>query len=557
MANTTAAANERLGGPGLVLPGDAIQTSHWSALPARLNAGLAEIGATVVISQEWPGGQCRHAGAIPTAEAVAIPIAVWAIPVPSDRHTALHIELRAWNTTALHEGRVTLRSQTTADEVTVVVGVGAGAGDVWTDAGALDIAPAELGGGELDVIEMYLETDDAGAVITVEQISAEIRDLSSPLAAQALTTKGAVAGPMGVDQLSDDAPLSTPTAFDLIDGDAHLRQRPNLAVTWSGLNPEYTGVGDADRWLPPHGVLAAHRCPQRCRLQMYARFWTDGDQVAWIAPTTRGIRLSDGPPSTYRQIRSEFITPHTVVGGLRALDGADLHYTAGLVRASSLVYGTPDPLPDRDGGPIFVAGLSLWTTHPVSLIPGPVVREGCLFAQAVTGTQLDRLSTQIRRHLLRRAPRQVHHIIDHERSDPPLEFQRPAPLTDTYTIPWTTGVASQLALVWIRYHASELSETDPEIELTVWDRDEEEEVDSVTIGPNQGLGRDFAVQDAAEAWPLRTWVAPLDANLGDRRPLALPVVGGTRAELRLACTNVRPVSVSILEVPRDAVAVES
>jgi hypothetical protein len=575
MGNRVVARANRVQSVELPQPGDTITAAEWRALIGTLNGALNEVGPTTVISQEWPGENASHAGSIPQDSGEDVPLCSWLIPIVSDQHDQLHARVRAWNSLGLlHDGRVILRSRVTGDEVSVVVGAGVAAADDWTALDPLDIAGIDVASGDavdsVDVIDLFIESDDPSATVTLLQLAAEVFDLVDSdglddLPAAALTSSDVVAYPIGILMASDYRPLSTPVGFGLIEGDAHLRKRANLAVIWSGLNPAYDGPSANDRWMPPHGVLCAHRNAGNGDRRRYGRFDATGGQVERLdaAPADIGsnVVISNAVPGdVFTAIGGgdEGPRPYVVADVAHGAD-VDIIERAGVARAIQHRTGQPHLGVRGDEAPIRIATYSAWTREPsADACPLPLDPIQVTFGQAVTGDQYARLAEQMTHHLNRRSVRQVHHVVNYAASDGALELDRPAPIDITHRIPWAMSNAGSYALIWIRYQASDLSATLPEIGIEVFDDDTGAPVlatTGFTLTTGNGLGYDGASNDT-ERWAIREYLTPV-RTAGGPGPLWLGGVGGRNVELRLACTNVRLIACSVLELPDDIDVVES
>ncbi len=574
MGNRVVARANRVQSVEMPEPGDTITAAQWQAAIGTLNACLSELGPTTVISQEWPDGNASHAGSIPQDEGEDVPLCSWLIPIVSDVHDVLHARVRAWNSSGVHDGRVILRSRVTGDEVEVVVGAGVAAADEWVDLPALDIAGVDVATGDdvdsADVIDLFIESDDPSATVTPLQIAAEVRDLVdgaglSDLPAAALTSSGVVAYPIGIQMAASYRPLSTPVGFGLIDGDAHLRARASLAVTWSGLNPAYDGPSADDRWMPPHGVLCAHRGAGNDDRRRYGRFDDGGGQLERMDTAPPDIDsfavISNAiPGAAFTAIGggSAGPRPYTVADIAPGVD-TDVIERAGVARAAQHRIGEPHLGVRGDEDPIRFAAYSAWTRDPgADAMPRPLDPLQVTFGQAVTGDQYARLATQLLHHLNRRSVRQVHHVVNYAASDGALELDRPAPIDITHRIPWTTSHAAYYALIWIRYQASDLSEDLPEIEIEIVDDTGDPVLGTTgfTLTTGSGLGYDGATTDTGR-WAIREYLTPVRVVPNGPGALWMGGIGGRDVELRLACANVRLISCSVLELPGDIDVVES
>lgn len=239
--------------PPAIRAGDVIDSSHVRGLSQLQTAILAEMGTGVMISQEWPEGQCSHSGAPPqpAPAGVVVPIAVWRIPILSDRHVVLSTEIRGY---ADDENcNIVLESVGGNDLIQLELPVGAGNADIWTALPDLDIGPIDNGTGPYEEIRMYIST--AGGTGYVLQISASVEALASPLPNQRIDG----AAPMSPNPAGAGLPLPASAGVKWREGALAPRERPCIAVVWSALDTAYDGPGEGpgplDDEFKPMGLL--------------------------------------------------------------------------------------------------------------------------------------------------------------------------------------------------------------------------------------------------------------------------------------------------------------
>ncbi len=329
--------------PNAFLPGIVLRGDVFELIPECLNNALSFHGAGFAFQQIWEDGICQSSDmSIPQdGGSNDIPIATWRIPIISDRHDSISIQVRGYHTALAIGGDVEFRSENAGDSVTAALGNGAAAADSWTDVGSLDIA--DTGGGDgYEVITMYLVADMMAGFSEIVQVMAEYGPLADPLPAETITTNDVAGIPFGLDTVTGpDRPLPAVRGHQMINTLTALYARPRVLLNWSGLDSSYTGVDAAHENPPAHGIRSAVvRLPfdvfddERYAIHAYLRNNGDGgpnesvafdvfdhriqvddDTEGWVVETfdnvpANGARVGNAPLSI---IRDGLETPVGVV----------------------------------------------------------------------------------------------------------------------------------------------------------------------------------------------------------------------------------------------------
>lgn len=185
---------------------------------------LANYRAVTVPLGCWPDGAFSHTGANTLGP-------TWNIPVISDRHNAVTLTINY--TLAGAGSTVTFTADSVSGGASVNSGALAPGGPTETTLPSLTIDVT----GDHEDIELRVATT-AGGTVTVHSCRLDYTPLTSPLAAQTVSS----AGPMGVNRNGADYPWTARHNFTLRDALPILRERPRVLWCWSGLG----SIGTAD-----------------------------------------------------------------------------------------------------------------------------------------------------------------------------------------------------------------------------------------------------------------------------------------------------------------------
>ncbi|MCB9553493.1 MAG: hypothetical protein H6705_16750 [Myxococcales bacterium] len=217
-------------------PNEIIFATDVAALFDVHNFALAYAGTGPAFQQTWPDEVLTWSGDPPEDEAEEpIPLCRWRIPLLSDAHTALVVEVRGRYDAGVGAGgaTVTLRSRVTGDTVTADLPALAG----WVELDPLELdGEVDRGGDRFDEVELFIASTGGGDHAAVlSQIAASWPELASPLADDPIDD----APPLALDAAIADNPLSTPFGHGLLEGRAALARRPRMGVCWSGIDPAW------------------------------------------------------------------------------------------------------------------------------------------------------------------------------------------------------------------------------------------------------------------------------------------------------------------------------
>ncbi len=320
--------------PLTALPGLPIRAAQFRYLHECLNVATAELHAGHAVQQTFDG-VCSHAGATPV-DGDPVPLAQWRVPVPSDRHTAIRIIVRAEADNGLDDATIRFETEHAADALEAVLDTAAI--DDWTVVGLIDL--------DVDVDEpweelrMYLRTDDVATTATVAQVIALYEPLSGPLAAVDVSE----AVPLGIGgAVAVDRPLPAVRGHQLRDTLAALYARPRVVQAWSDLDSAYSGVHASQEGMPAHGVItvAPHGPGRPFRVELRAggiladqapqirkKTWRPGhalevdaaDADSWVGFDVDAERLEDPRPEVELRARGP-ILERTVLWDPDLLEG--------------------------------------------------------------------------------------------------------------------------------------------------------------------------------------------------------------------------------------------
>jgi len=325
--------------PLTALPGLPIRAAQFGYLHECLNVATAELHIGQAVQQTWDDDVCSHAGATPVDGAMdPVPLARWRVPVPSDRHTALRIIVRAEADNLDDDAAIRFETVHAADALEQLLDESAI--DDWTDLGLIDI---DVDDDEpWEELRMLLDTDAGSTTATVAQVIALYEPLGSPLAA--VSVSGAV--PLGIGSaVAVDSPLPAVRGHQLIATVTALYARPRVVQAWSDLDSAYSGVHASQEGMPSHGVITVaphgpgrafhaellvgdiaedHAAEIRVKIERvgYRVAAEAADAETWLADDIDADRLEDARPEVELRARGP-ILKRTLLWDADVLEGPD------------------------------------------------------------------------------------------------------------------------------------------------------------------------------------------------------------------------------------------
>lgn len=260
-----------------ILPGDTILAEHWAPMANLANIALSYAGTGPLVQQSWLPGVLRYSGnELEDEDDIPIPMLRWRIPIVSDQHTTLDIEVIGEYIAGAGAGtgRVRLKSANTGDTLTLNFAEGGGA-----VTGTLTIGPAvdRAGVDRVDEIWLYPRaTGGADHFCEVTRVRIECPALPLVGAGEDVglaDTRIDDVCPIGTGFAAADHPLSTPIGHWLLDVLEVLSTRPRVWANCSGIEPAYiehlpegaehlveppARIGVLSTWQPieGHGIVA-------------------------------------------------------------------------------------------------------------------------------------------------------------------------------------------------------------------------------------------------------------------------------------------------------------
>ncbi|MEZ4436664.1 MAG: hypothetical protein R3F65_30045 [bacterium] len=233
--------------PLAALPGQPIRAAQVRYLLGCLNACTAHLHAGQAIQQQWAEHVAAFSGPTPEDDDdERIPLAVWRVPLPSPRHAALRVLVRASKSSDAGEVGIFVESVHAGGVVDADPAVGGA--DAWIDCGLLPIE--EDAEEPWEEVRVYAATT-GGVVGRLHQVVACYEPLGSPLAPTMVG--GCTPFDLG-PSVAVGRPLSAVRGRQILTTLAALLERPRVVQAWSDLDPAYVGVHASQRGMPLHRV---------------------------------------------------------------------------------------------------------------------------------------------------------------------------------------------------------------------------------------------------------------------------------------------------------------
>ena len=219
--------------PGMVVSGKPIRAQEINRLRDSVNYGFAHACTSNAISQSFQDQS------LITDQTSLQTMCEWAIPTASDQHRYLDVYLFGVVNAATLGGEIKITVE--INSVSHSQSLTSSLSGTFRDSLTVDFSSPI--GAEIAYVTLEMKAA-TGTQIYINDIMMRWRPLSSPLAAGQLSRQSSKFIPGGSNRTTAQQALSSRYGVDLLNNLDHLRRRPRILITWSGVqnaSPAPTG----------------------------------------------------------------------------------------------------------------------------------------------------------------------------------------------------------------------------------------------------------------------------------------------------------------------------